>query len=200
MTPARVQCVLAAIALIGAAGCGSGDAPEAGKASQSSDSSRTPAPSIATGPTYAEGVIEKKVGEPAGLNCPDDPELPCDLNFTVTAIQQSAPYDAAAEPVGPDQQFLRFDIDAFSSNETFEFPDSADALLLKNWSIDGAGGSAHDLVAYPECGGGTAPIGEPVAPGTHARARAVLRAPKPAKTLRLSWLELKWEWAVPGSD
>ena len=78
-----------------------GDAPEAGKASQSSDSSRTPAPSIATGPTYAEGVIEKKVGEPAGLNCPDDPNKSCDLNFTVTAIQQSAPCDAAAQPPGP---------------------------------------------------------------------------------------------------
>ena len=128
MTSTRVPCVLAAIALIAVAGCGSADAPEADKSSQSTGSSTAPAPSNATGPTYAEGVIEKKVGEPAGLNCPDDSELPCDLNFTVTAIQQSAPCDAAAEPVGPDQQFLRFDIDAFSSNKTFEFPDSADAL------------------------------------------------------------------------
>jgi hypothetical protein len=200
--------VLAAMAVIAVAGCGSGDTPDADKTSQPSDassdsssnSSKAAAPSQAFGPTYAEGVIEKKIGEPAGLNCPDDPDQPCDLNFNVTAIQPGAPCDAATNPPGPDQQFLRFDIDAFPSNETFEFPDSADGLILQHWSVDGADGSLHDLVAYPECGDGAAPISVPVAPGEHARARVVVRAPKPARVLRLSWLELKWEWPIPGSD
>ena len=199
MTSTGVPCVLAAIAVVAVAGCGSADVPEADTSGQSTGSSTAPAPSQAFGPTYAEGVIEKKVGEPAGLNCPDDSEKPCDLNFTVTAIQPGAPCDAAERP-GPDQQFLRFDIESFSSNKTFEFPDSADALLLRNWSVDGADGTLHDLVADPECGDGTAPIGEPVAAGTRVHARIVVRAPKPAKMLRLSWLELKWEWPVPGSD
>ncbi len=206
MTPPRVQSVLAAIALIGVAGCGSGDAPEADGSSQasgtaeSSSSARSTAPSIASGPTYAEGVIEKKVGEPAGLNCPDNPNKSCDLNFTVTAIQQGAACDAAADRPGPDQQFLRVDIEAFSRDKAFEFPDSADALLLQHWTVDGADGARYDLVAYPECGDGAAPISEPVAPGTHARARVVVNAPKPAEKLRISWLELNWEWPIPGFD
>jgi hypothetical protein len=199
MSSTGVQCVLAAIAVVAVAGCGSGDAPEADRLVQSTGSSTAPAPSQAFGPTYAEGVIEKKIGEPAGLNCPDASEKPCDLNFTVTAIQSGASCDAA-ERLGADQQFLRFDIEAFSSNKTFEFPDSADALLLRNWSVDGADGTLNDLVAYPECGDGTAPISEPVAAGTRMHARVVIRAPKPAEKLRLSWLELKWEWPVPGSD
>jgi hypothetical protein len=199
MTSRGVQCVLTAIAVAVVAGCGSGDAPEADTKGQPNDSSTAPAPSQAFGPTYAEGVIEKKVGEPAGLNCPDDSDKPCDLNFTVTAIQPGAPCEAAERP-GPDQQFLRFDVEAFSSNKTFEFPDSADALLLRNWSVDGADGTMHDLVAYPECGDGAAPIGEPVAVGTRVHARVIVRAPKPARVLRLSWLELKWEWPAPGSD
>ena len=105
-------------------------------------------------------------------------------------------------PPGPDQQFLRFDIEAFSSNETFEFPDSADALLLTELERRRSGRQlVHDLVAYPECGDGA---------GAHQRARrrparmrarrVVVRAPKPATTLRLSWLELMWEWPIPGSD
>ncbi|WP_123028338.1 hypothetical protein [Mycolicibacterium stellerae] len=199
MTSRRFTCALAAIAVVAAAGCGSGDAADADKDTQSAGASGTPAPSQAFGPTYAEGVIEKKIGEPAGLNCSDDADEPCDLNFNVTAIQSGAPCDAA-ERLRPDEQFLRFDVDAFSSNATFEFPDSADALLLKNWSVDGNGGTLHDPVAYPECGNGTAPISEPVAAGTRVRARVVIRAPKPAEVLRVSWLELKWEWPVPGSD
>jgi hypothetical protein len=95
MTSIRVKCVLAAMAVIAAPGCGWDDASEADKSSQPADSSRTLAPSQAFGPTYAEGVIEKKIGEPAGLNCSD---------------------------------------------------------------------------------------------------------PKPAEVLRVSWLELKWEWPIPGSD
>jgi hypothetical protein len=200
MTPRRFQCVLAAVAVVAVTACGSGTTRDAHMASQSSDSNKASAPSTATGPTYAEGVIEKKVGEPAGLNCPDDPNKSCDLNFTVTAIQQGAACDAAAGRPGPDQQFLRVDIEAFSSGKTFEFPDSADALLLQHWTVDGADGGRHDVVAYPECGDGAAPISEPVAPGTHARARVVVNAPKPAEKLRISWLELNWEWPISGSD
>jgi hypothetical protein len=29
-------------------------------------------------------------GQVAALNCPEEPDLPCDLNFAVTAIQQNA--------------------------------------------------------------------------------------------------------------
>ncbi len=166
-----------------------------------SSASKAPAPSQAFGPAHSEGVIEKKIGEPAGLNCPQDPDKPCDLNFNVTAIQQDARCSASADRPGPGQQFLRFDIEAFSSNETFEFQDSADALLVQNWSVDGAdGGSFHDLTDYPECGTGAVPFTGRLAPGEHARATVVVRAPKPATALRFSWQALMWEWPIPGSD
>ena len=75
---------------------------------------RSSAPSTAVGPTHFEGVIEKKIGEPAGLNCSEEPDGPCDLNFNVTAIQQGAPCGATDGRPGTDEQFLRFDIEAFS--------------------------------------------------------------------------------------
>ncbi len=186
-----VRLLLAAIATVAAAGCGSADAPapDAGGDRQ------------ALGPAQFEGVIEKKIGEPAGLNCPDDPNKPCDLNFTVTAIQQDAQCDASADRPGPDQQFLRFDIDAFSSRETFEFPDSADALRLAKWGVDRAKNEWVDnLTHYAECSTGEAPVTQPVAPGTHAHATVVVRAPKPAQALRFSFLDVFWEWKVPGAD
>jgi hypothetical protein len=182
------------------AGCGSGDTPEAGETSPTSNSTTSPAPSIAKGTPQPEGVIEKKIGQPAGLSCIDDPDEPCELNFNVTAIQPGVSCAAATDRPEPDEQLLRFDVDAFSTKDTYEFPDTADALLLSNWSIDGPGGTVGDLVAYPECGSGLAPISAPVTPGPHARARVVVRAPKPATKLRLSWLTLMWEWPIPGAD
>jgi hypothetical protein len=203
MKPLRVAHVLAAIAIVGIAGCGA-DGPSEPEASseQAAETSttRSSAPSTAVGPTHYEGVIEKKIGEPAGLNCSDDPYGPCDLNFTVTAIQPGAACGAVDNRPGPDEQFLRFDIDAFSSDDTYISSDSADALLLSNWSVDGPGGTVRNLLSYPECGSGDAPLGAVVAPGPHARARVVVRAPKPATTLRFSWLTLMWEWPIPGAD
>ncbi len=119
----------------------------------------------------------------------------------MTAIQQNAPCDATDDPPGPNQQFLRFELQAFSERDTFEFSDTADALLLDHWSVEGADGDAeHGLVRYAECGAGEAPIGKPIAPGAHARSTVVVRAPKPATVLRFSWAELMWEWTVPGAD
>jgi hypothetical protein len=201
MTPRWLLCVLATTAAVAVAGCGSGGGRQAdGTTTVPPRPGSEQKPSQALGPTYAEGVIEKKIGEAAGLNCPDDPNAACDLNFNVTAIQQDAPCADAIDRPGPDQHFVRFDIDAYSSNETFEFPDSADGLLLRNWSVDGDDGTLHDLVAYPECGEGTAPVSEPVAAGTRAHARVVVRAPKPSEKLRVSWYELAWEWPIAGSD
>jgi hypothetical protein len=201
MTPATVRCVIAASAVIALSGCGPGDAPEADETSQTSSASRAPVPSQAFGPNHAEGVIEKKIGEPAGLNCSENPEEPCDLNFNVTAIQQDARCTAAAEPPGPGQQFLRFDIEAFSSYPTFDFQGSEDALLLQNWSVDGAdGASFQDLTYYSECSKGAVPISNRLAAGEHPHATVVVRAPKPATALRFSWFALTWEWPVPGAD
>lgn len=194
----QVGCVLAVVAV---AGCGSGDSGEPAASSQETGSTtRSSAPSTAVGPTHFEGVIEKKIGEPAGLNCSEESDGPCDLNFNVTAIQAGASCGATDDRPAPDEQFLRFDIDAFSSDDTFAYPDSADALLLSNWSVDGPVGTVRDLVSYPECGSGQAPIDASVAAGPHARARVIVRAPKPATTLRLSWVTLMWEWPIPGAD
>src|ERR1700759_3310873 len=100
MTPATVRCVIAVMAFIALSGCGSRDAHEADGTSQTPSASRAPVPSQAFGPNHSEGVIEKKIGEPAGLNCSQNPGAPCDLNFNVTAIQQDPRCPAAAEPPG----------------------------------------------------------------------------------------------------
>jgi hypothetical protein len=100
---------------------------------------------------------------------------PCDLNFNVTAIQQDARCTAAAEPPGPGEQFLRIDIEAFSSYPTFDFQGSEDALLLQNWSVDGAdGASFHDLTYYSECSTGAVPISNRLAAGEQAHATVVV--------------------------
>ncbi len=201
----QVAGVLAAavVAAVVVAGCGSGEPGESdasGQEAGSSSTRRSSAPSTAVGPTHFDGVIEKKTGEPAGLNCSEEFDGPCDLNFNVTAIQPGASCGATDDRPASDEQFLRFDIDAFSSDDTFGYPDSADALLLTNWSVDGPDGTVRDLVSYPECGSGQAPVGAPVAAGPHTHARVVVRAPKPATTLRFSWLSLMWEWPIPGAD
>ena len=191
------RCWIVAIATIALTGC----QHSTPSAEPSTPSAAAGKPSAAYGPTQQEGVIEKRIGEPAGLNCPDDPAQQCDVNFNVTAIQQNAPCDASADTPGPNQQFLRFDLDAFSERDKFEFQDTADAFLLEHWSVEGGDGDAeHGLVRYAECGAGEAPISKPIAPGTHARSTVVVRAPKPATVLRFSWAELVWEWTVPGAD
>jgi hypothetical protein len=200
MTPTTARFVVAAMAVFALSGCGSGDAPEADGTNQTSSASRAPVPSQAFGPNHSEGVIEKKIGEPAGLNCSENPEEPCDLNFNVTAIQQDARCTATADLPGPGQQFLRFDIEAFSSYPTFGFRGSEDALLLQNWSVDGTDGTAHDLTYYPECSTGAAPIAGNMVAGERSRATVVVRAPKPATALRVSWMQLMWEWSIPGAD
>ncbi len=186
MPPATAPCLLVAIACLAVTGCGhSPPAPV-----------KPTNPSVAFGPTRHEGVIEKKIGEPAGLNCPDDPNRQCDLNFNVTAIEQGVP--CAAAPPEPNQQFLRFDLDAFSESGKFESVDTEDALRLDNWSVEGTDGAADsDLVRYAECGDGAVPISQPIAPGTHSRATVVVGAPKPASVLRFSFGELQWEWDIP---
>jgi hypothetical protein len=46
----------------------SGDREASGQDSEPTSTTRSSAPSTAKGPTHFEGVIEKKIGEPAGLN------------------------------------------------------------------------------------------------------------------------------------
>jgi len=64
------RCWAVAFALIAATGC-QHDTPSAEPSN----------PSAAAGPTQREGVIQKRVGEPAGLNCPTPrPILPDKTN------------------------------------------------------------------------------------------------------------------------
>jgi hypothetical protein len=44
------------------------------------------------------------------------------------------------------------------------------------------------------------PISTRLAAGEHPRATIVVRAPKPATTLRFSRFALTWEWPIPGAD
>jgi hypothetical protein len=190
MSSTRLRGALAAIACLAIAGCHSGPPPPPPKPAN---------PSVAYGPTRHEGVIEKKIGEPAGLNCPDDPNKQCDLNFNVTAIQQGVA--CAAAPAGAHQQFLRFEVDAFSESDAFTSNDTSDALRLDRWSIEGADGvSDNALVRYAECGTGEAPVIGELAPGQHAHATVVVGAPKPASVLRYSFGELVWEWDIPSGN
>lgn len=72
--------------------------------------------------------------------------------------------------------------------------------MLQNWSVGGPRGTVDNLMSYPECGSGAAPISASVDPGPHVKARVVVRAPKPATALRFSWQALVWEWEIVGAD
>jgi hypothetical protein len=146
-------------------------------------------------------VIEHQIGEEGGARCPADPEEPCEMEFTVTAIQPNAACSDPYRPLKPGQQFLRFDLDVSSTVDRFSDPGLANALSLRHWGVEGSDGVLEkDIYMYTKCSDGTEAVWQPIVPGTHTKTVVVINAPQQAAFLQLDIPnEGRWRWPVPGA-
>ena len=129
------------------------------------------------------------------LGCVGDGLDACDVAFSVTQIQQNVSCDDPAHPLGPDGQWLRFDVN-FDPLRSYETTWADTAFLIDNWRVNGM------RVLYSEKCSGTHrvmpdPFVESVDIGYPYSRTAVVIAPKNATTLSLhAPPNLKWEWSV----
>ena len=136
-----------------------------------------------------------ELGRPAAIGCAEG-ALECDVDFTVTAIQQGYDCDDTSLRPGPDEQWLRFDVVATARAE-FAFTWSATALALTNWTIEGPDGKTPATTTMSnQCSTGRVPVLDPLTPGAHITTGVVVVAPKPASVLRLDVDELSWQWRI----
>ncbi|OBC03392.1 hypothetical protein A5784_14270 [Mycobacterium sp. 852013-50091_SCH5140682] len=146
----------------------------------------------------ASGAMLKAIGEGAGVGCPS-PTAPCDLEFTVTAIepgyQCSDPYQIS--PLAPGQQYLRYSVDGQAANK-LEWSGSADALRINNWAIEDGDGVLHrDLDIASPCTEHADAVLQTFVPGTRMRGTVTVIAPASAKELRLIVGDMSWVWPIP---
>lgn len=146
----------------------------------------------------ASGAMLKAIGEGAGVGCPS-PTAPCDLEFSVTAIEPgypcSDPYQIS--PLAPGQQYLRYSVDGRAANK-LEWTGSADALRINNWAIEDGDGVLHrDLDIASPCTEHADALLQTFVPGTRMRGTATVIAPASAKELRLIVGDMSWVWSIP---
>ena len=123
-----------------------------------------------------------------------------EVNFMVTAIMPNAACHDPYRPLEPGEQFLRFDLEVWSTVDQFVDPAIASGLSLHHWSVE----SSHvvlerDLYMYTKCGDGTEAISQPIIPGTHTKTVVVINAPKSAMFLQLERPTYYgvWRWPIP---
>jgi hypothetical protein len=158
----------------------------------------TPITTSQSGPQPA--VLDKQINQQAEVGCKDDDaDGACDIQFTVTVIQQGAPCESPTNPLKPDEQTLRFDLDVSSKLDKFRWQGIEYALNLQNWGVIDKEGILHsDLVRNYSCGDGDAAISDAIIPGTHTKTEVVVTAPKDAAFLRLNNPGMGgWKWAIP---
>jgi hypothetical protein len=196
----RILCVTAAATVLLVAACGAkGDDQPAATATKTVTVPPASGPVTTTQIADQSWSLDKQIGEQASTDCPEDPAQPCDVDFTVTAIQPNAPCPGPFAPAGPDEQYLRFDLTATSTVDRFRYGDGM-GLMLSNWGVETADGLfVQDLKINTECGKGSAGISRPIVPGTRTETSVVVTAPKSAKVLRLDWAETSWKWQIPGA-
>lgn len=148
-------------------------------------------------------VLHKQIGEKASTACPDNAIDPCDIDFAVTSIQPNVPCADEYDPLGPNEQMLRFDVEIWTAPQ-FDFPDqSVTALFLDNWGVGDAAGVDKDLRDHTaiRCAGQLTgdQISKSVAPGTHMAKSIFVSAPRNATILRLydGPRGDGWTWDVP---
>ncbi|OBA72303.1 hypothetical protein A5641_00750 [Mycobacterium sp. 1554424.7] len=148
-------------------------------------------------------VFDRQVGERGALPCQiweSVRAVPCEMEFTVTAIQQNAACADPYRPLKPGQQFLRFDLDVSSTVDRFSDPEIANVLSLRHWRVAGSDGVLEqDAYMYTKCGDGAENISQPIVPGSHTKTVVVINAPKPATLLQLDVPHYKawWRWRIP---
>ena len=182
-------------------GCGdSGQTPTASTVTITTERApnEPPAAPTAAARTDATGALLKEVGEGAGVSCAS-PTEPCDIEFTVTAIEPNYPCNDAYNiaPLGPGQQYLRLSVDA-QADAKLEWPASADALRINNWAVEDADGVLHrDLDIASPCIDNADAFFETFVPGTRMRGAVVVLAPVSATELRLISGPTSWIWPIP---
>jgi hypothetical protein len=123
------------------------------------------------------------------------------VNFRVTAIEPNAACHDPYRPLKPGLQFLRFDLEVWSTVDQFVDPGIASGLSLRHWSIANSHGvlEKDPLYMYTKCGDGTEAISQPIIPGTHTQTVVVINAPKPAAFLQLDVPTYYgvWRWPIP---
>jgi len=123
------------------------------------------------------------------------------VNFRVTAIEPNAACHDPYRALKPGQQFLRFDLEVWSTVDQFVDPGIASGLSLRHWSV----ANSHrvlekdPLYMYTKCGDGTEAISQPIIPGNHTKTVVVISAPKPAAFLQLDVPTYYgvWRWHIP---
>lgn len=140
---------------------------------------------------FGPDVYPKRVGEHAWFE---------EVNFMVTAIMPNAACHDPYRPLQPDEQFLRFDLEVWSTVDQFVDPAIASGLSLRHWSVESNQGDlGRDLYMYTKCGDGTEAISQPIIPGTHTKTVVVINAPKSAVFLQLERPTYYgvWLWSIP---
>lgn len=123
-----------------------------------------------------------------------------EVNFMVTAIMPNAACHDPYRPLRPGEQFLRFDLEVWSTVDQFVDPAIASGLSLRHWSVESNQGDLEkDLYMYTKCGDGTEAISQPIIPGTHTKTVVVINAPKSAMFLQLERPTYYgvWVWSIP---
>lgn len=143
-------------------------------------------------------AILKNVGELAGVSCPGGPEDPCDIDFTVTAIEPNFdcvdPYNIS--PLAPGQQYLRFSVDAKAADKMVS--PVTRALNIGNWAVEDASGVLwRNLDIASSCSGPLDAVMETFVPGTRMLADVTVIVPSPVAELRLIVTPESWVWQVP---
>jgi hypothetical protein len=140
---------------------------------------------------FEPDVYPKRVGEHSWFE---------EVNFMVTAIMPNAACHDPYRPLQPGEQFLRFDLEVWSTVDQFVDPAIASGLSLRHWSVESNQGALEkDLYMYTKCGDGTEAISQPIIPGTHTKTVVVINAPKSAKFLQLERPTYYgvWLWPIP---
>jgi hypothetical protein len=136
------------------------------------------------------------VGGGAELGCVGDGLDACDIGFTVTDIQANIPCIDPAHPLGPDSQWLRFDVDFNPKRHRTDWADSA--FLIENWRVDGMPVVLSETCSFTPHPGSALPdpFVKPIDVGYRLNGRhAVVIAPKNAHTLSLTAADgSHWEW------
>jgi hypothetical protein len=110
-----------------------------------------------------------------------------EVNFRLTAIVPNAACHDPYRQRRPGEQFLRFDLEVWSTVDQFVDPATASGLSLRHWSVDSSHAffETDPLYMYSKCGDGTEAISQPIIPGTHTETVVVINAPKSAAFLQL---------------
>jgi hypothetical protein len=154
--------------------------------------------SVALGTATPAGATP--LGGGAELGCVGEGKDACDIGFTVTRIEEDVACSDPAHPLGPDEQWLRFDVDFDPLRHPFQTTWSSSAFLIENWRVDGI-----RVVLSEKCSFAPSvtsalpdPFIKPIDVGYSLNGRkAVVIAPKNATTLSLTAPDdSHWEWSI----